>query len=255
MDRRKFLRVSAMTAGALAIGGGAIYALTRESDVLDDHLEGTEKVLVARFGQGRTSGLMVDIRQEYEALTPQVPYIGGGENMFTEWLTYGVYYLAVYRVLKAEGQSVEEVGQVIFEAFQAMADYPKWLLRLVGSLTYDEQYVSRLKEAVARTQERRYPGDWVATFIQGDGEEFDYGIDIAECGICKFYRAQGADELAPYLCLSDYVVSHAFDRGLVRYKTLAEGAEVCDFRYKKGRDTFVNPLRDGWPPQFLDAGA
>jgi hypothetical protein len=255
MNRRKFLKVSAITAGTLAIGGGAIYAITSDPDILDDHFEGTAKALVTRFGKGRTSGLMKEIRQEYEALTPEVPYIGGEENMFTEWLTYGVYYLAVYRILKAEGQSVEEVGKIIFDTFQAMADYPKWLLRLVGSLKYNKQYVSQLKEAVAKTQERRYPGDWVAMFIEGDGEEFDYGIDITECGICKFYREQGADELTPYLCLSDCVVSEAFDRGLVRYKTLAEGAEVCDFRYKKGWKTFVNPLRDGWPPKFLNEGA
>lgn len=120
-----------------------------------------------------------------------------------------------------------------------------------GSLRYNDRYVNGLKEAASRTQERRYPGDWVATFVEGDGEAFDYGIDITECGICKFYRAQGAAELAPYLCLSDYVVSDAFGRGLVRYKTLAEGAEVCDFRYKEGRETFVNPLREGWPPNFL----
>jgi len=86
MNRRKFLKVSAIPAGALAIGGGAIYAITRDSDILDDHFEGTEKVLVSRFGKGRTSSLMKDIRQEYEALTPEMPYIGGEENMFTEWL-------------------------------------------------------------------------------------------------------------------------------------------------------------------------
>jgi len=251
MNRRKFFKASAVTAGALAISGGAIYAITRDSDTLDDHFEGTYKVLAARFGNDRANSLMKDIRQEHEALTPEVPYIGGKENMFTEWLIYGVYYLTVYRVLKAEGQGVEDVGQMIFDTFQAMADYPKWLLRIVGSLKYNRRYVSRLKEAVARTQERRYPGDWVATFVEGDGTEFDYGIDITECGICKFYRAKGAEELAPYLCLSDYVVSSAFDRGLVRYKTLAEGDEVCDFRYKKGRGTFVNPLREGWPPKFL----
>jgi hypothetical protein len=244
-----------MTAGALAVGGGVVYAIARDSDVLDDHLQGTERVLVGRFGQARASGLMKRIRQEYDGLTPQVPYIGGEENMFTEWLTYGVYYLAVYRVLKAEGQNVEQVGRVIFDTFQAMADYPTWLVRLVGTLRYNDRYVRQLREAVARTQERRYPGDWVATFIEGDGEEFDYGIDITECGICKLYRAQGADELAPYLCLSDYVVSDAFNRGLVRYKTLAEGAENCDFRYKKGRETFVNPLREGWRPRFLRAEA
>jgi hypothetical protein len=255
MNRRRFLKASALTAGALAIGGGAIYTMTRDSDILDDHFEGTEKALVIRFDKDRASGLMRDIRQEYEALAPEMPYIGGEENMFTEWLIYGVYYLAVYRVLKAGGLGVEEAGRVIFDTFQAMADHPKWLLRLVGSLKYNERYVSRLKEAAATTQERRYPGDWVAAFIEGDGEEFDYGLDITECGICKFYRAQGAAELAPYLCLSDYVASEAFDRGLVRYKTLAEGAEVCDFRYKEGRETCVNPLREGWPPKFLNGGA
>jgi hypothetical protein len=251
MNRRNFLKASAITAGALAVGGGAIYALTREPDILEDHFEGTEKVLVTRFGKGRADSLMQDIRREYEALTPHMPYIGGEENMFTEWLTYGVYYLAVYRVLKAEGRSVEEAGKMVFDVFQAMADYPQWLLRVVGGLRYNDRYVSQLKEAVAQTQERRYPGDWVATFVEGDGEAFDYGIDITECGICKFYRAQGAAELAPYLCLSDYVVSDAFDRGLVRYRTMAEGANVCDFRYKRGRDTFVYPLREGWPPIFL----
>jgi len=254
MDRRKFLKLSAITAGAVAVGGGAIYVIKRDSSILDDHFEGTEKVLKARFGKDRAAGLMGDIRREYETLAPQMPYIGGEGNMFTEWLVYGVYYLAVYRVLKAKGQAVEEVGKVIFDTLEAMADYPKWLLRLVGSLKYNEEYVNRLREATAKTQKRRYPGDWVATFIEGGGGEFDYGIDITECGICKFYHAQGAGDLAPYLCLSDYVVSEAFDRGLVRYKTLAEGAEVCDFRYKKGRKTSVYPLRDGWPPKFLNAG-
>jgi len=252
MNRRKFLKVSAITAGASAFCGGAIYALTRDSDILDDHFEGTKKVLTTRFGGNRTRRLMQEIREDYKTLASEMPYIGGEKHIFTQWLIYGVYYLAVYRILKAEGQGIEETGKVIFDTFQAMADYPKWVLHLVGSLKYNEKYVSRLKEALGKTQERRYPCDWVASFIQGNGKGFDYGIDITECGICKFYRAQGAEELAPYLCLSDYVVSKAFDRGLVRYKTLAEGADVCDFRYKKGRKTYVNPLRDGWPPRFLN---
>ena len=254
-NRRQFLKIAAVAAGAVTVGGGAAYVLTRDPDVLEDHYAGTEKVLLARFGRDRAGDLMEGVRREYAALAPEMPYVGGEGNMFTEWLIYGVYYLAVYRALAAEGQTVEDVGRVIFDTFQAMADHPKWLLRLVGSLKYSPGYVDRLGAAVAETQKHRYPGDWVATFVEGDGEEFDYGLDVTECGICKFYHAQGADELAPYLCLSDYVVSDAFDRGLVRYKTLAEGAEVCDFRYKKGRETFVNPLREGWPPRFLDGGA
>ena len=251
MNRRQFFLASALAACGLAAGGGGLYWMTRDTEVLDDHVEGTEKALGAHFGRDRAAGLVQEIRQQYAALAPEMPYIGGEENPFTEWLTYGAYYLAVYQVLQAEGQTVEQVGRVIYDTFLAMAEYPKWLIRLVGRFKYNQAYVRTLREAAATTQQRRYPGDWVATFVEGDGEAFDYGLDIAECGICKFYRAQGAFELAPYMCLSDYVVSDAFERGLVRYRTLAEGASVCDFRYKAGRETFVNPLREGWPPRFL----
>jgi len=253
MNRRMFLKAATATAGACTVCGGAVYAFARDADVLDDHYGGTEKALVTRFGNADASAMMGDIRHQCGTLAVEAPYIGGEDNMFTEWLTYGVYYLAVYRVLEARGQSVQEVGKLIFDVFQAMADYPKWLVRLIGGFKYSDRYIGRLRDAVANTQARRYPGDWLATFVEGEG--FDYGIDIAECGICKFYREQGAEELAPYLCLSDYVVSDAFDRGLVRHKTLAEGADVCDFRFKKGRETYVRPLRLGWPPRFLNEGA
>jgi hypothetical protein len=46
--------------------------------------------------------------------------------------------------------------------------------------------------------------------------------------------------------LLDFPLSKAFGRGLVRNMTIAEGAEKCDFHYKKGRDT-----KEGWPPSFL----
>jgi hypothetical protein len=212
-------------------------------------------VLGKRYGQDRAIALIQAIRREHEALTPEVPHIGGEDNMFTEWLAYGVYYLAVYRVLASQDQPVEQVGRIIYETYEVMADRPQWLIDLAGGLKYGQGYVERLKAAAAVSQERHYPEDWVCAFVEGYDDAFDYGLDVTECGICKLYHAQGADELAPYMCLSDYVVSRAFARGLVRHKTIAEGAEVCDFRYKQGRETFVYPLRDGWPPQFTDGGA
>lgn len=252
INRRSFLKLSAVTAGVAVVGGGVGYALFRDPDPLADFYASTEKVLGTHFGQSRAKALVQDIRREYAALAPEVPYIGGVENVFTEWLTYGVYYLAVYRALQPLGQTIEQAGRIIYETYEAMADRPQWLIHLAGNLKYGEGYVDGLRAAAATLQERRYPDDWVCTFVEGDGGTLDYGLDVTECGICKFYHAQGADELAPYMCLSDYVVSRTFDRGLVRYKTIAEGAEVCDFRYKRGRETFVYPLRDGWPPKFME---
>ncbi|MBN1875521.1 MAG: L-2-amino-thiazoline-4-carboxylic acid hydrolase [Anaerolineae bacterium] len=251
INRRNFLKLSA---AAAIVGGGIGYTLFRDSDPLADFYTSTERVLGARFGQSRAKMLVQDIRQVYAGLLPAMPYIGDEDNLFTEWLSYGVYYLAVYQVLKSLGQTVAQTGQIVYETYGVMANHPQWLLQLVGSLKYGEEYVERLRTAAIESQQRRYPGDWVCIFVEGDGETFDYGLDITECGICKFYHAQGADELSPYMCLSDCVVSRAFDRGLVRYKTIAEGAGICDFRYKRGRETFVYPLRDGWPPKFSEGG-
>jgi hypothetical protein len=250
LNRRSFVKLCAATAGTAVVGGMG-YLVLQNRDPLSGFYSSTERVLGKRFDQDRTMVLLQAIRQEYEALTPEVPYIGGEDNMFTEWLAYGVYYLAAYRVLASQGQSVEQVGRIIYETYEVMADRPQWLIDTAGSLKYGRGYIERLKAAAAASQERRYPEDWVCTFVEGDDDAFDYGLDITECGICRFYHAQGADELAPYLCLSDYVVSRAFDRGLVRYKTIAEGADVCDFRYRQGRETYVYPLRDGWPPKFM----
>jgi hypothetical protein len=249
MNRRKFLGISALSVGALLISGTA-YKRFKRPDPLASFRKSTMKVLTGRFGEIQAGEMSKRIQAEYADLLPSVPYIGGKQNMFTEWLDYGVYYLAVYPVLKQAAYSIEQAGEIIYRTYESMADYPKWFLGLVGRLKYGKGYISRLRIAAEDSQSRQFPGAWVCTFLMGDGRDFDYGLDITECGICKFYAAHDSQELAPYMCLSDFVVSRAFNRGLVRYHTLAEGSDRCDFRYKTGRETFVSPLRNGWPPKF-----
>ena len=98
IDRRSFLKLSAATAGVAILGGGVGYALLRDPDPLADFYASTEKVLGRRFGQSQAQRLVQDIRREYEALALDAPTIGGEESVFAEWLTYGVYYLAVDQV-------------------------------------------------------------------------------------------------------------------------------------------------------------
>jgi hypothetical protein len=224
----------------------------RNMDLFSRYVESTQEILAVRFGDNPAQTIMRDTWQAYEALLPEVPYIGGDTNLNTENLSVSAYCLAKYRVLNARGQTTEQVGRIIYEAYEAMTDLPGWLCAVVKHLKYGKKNQDRLRQQAIESQKRLYPGDWVFTFVEGDGEAFDYGLDFTECGICKLYHAQGADELTPYMCLSDYVIGKAFDRGFVRHKTLAEGADVCDFRYKAGRESFVTPLRDGWPPKFVN---
>ena len=151
-------------------------------------------------------------------------------------------------MLKSYGKSVEEVGRLSYEITEeALGGYPKFLDKLLAQWRFSRFSLVRAQQRAAESQQRQYPGDWVFTFVEGDGKTFDYGVDYSECGICKFYHAQDADELTPYICLLDYQMSAAMGTGLSRTTTLGEGQRCCDFRYKRGR-----PVPRAWPPRFAN---
>ena len=176
-------------------------------------------------------------RAEYERLMPTIPYIGPLQYPLPRTLAEAAVALAVYRALKARGFSVEQAGRVIVDAAEAgFQAQPLEALRADGEAQFTQEGLA-MRAAVARqSRERPAPGGWVFDFVEGVPGEFDFGCDFTECGIVKFYRQHGAPELTPYLCSLDFVVSRLQGTGLARTKTLADGADRCDFRFKKGRE-------------------
>jgi hypothetical protein len=148
--------------------------------------------------------------------------------------------LAVYRVSKAHGKTVEQTGDLVYEIGRAfLKSSPAFLARLSGNMNFSRLYLSRLRKRAIESHQRKYPDDYVFNFVEGDGQTFDYGVDYLEWASCKFLAKQGAPELAPYLCPVDILYSKSLGWGLTRTMTLAEGAERCDFRFKKGGKTKV----------------
>jgi hypothetical protein len=109
--------------------------------------------------------------------------------------------------------------------------------------------VARPRRRAQESQERRYSGGYVFRYVPGDGVTFDYGVDYLECASCKFLAAQGAAELAPYLCTPDHIYSEMFGWGPVRTTTLAEGGACCDFRFKRGGPTRIASSVMHLPPK------
>lgn len=205
-------------------------------------------VLKSHLGYEAPDEIIRETRQEFQRLIPEIPYIGGKKNRLTRVLIGCTMVLALYRVLKSRGRSVEEIGKMVVEIEEdRVQSYPKFFVRLLGRFIHSPLGKNRIKKMVSENcQNQPYPGGWVATFIEGNREEFDFGIDYTECGLCKFFHLQGADEVAQYLCLGDYVNQRAMDSGFFRSTTLAEGGDRCDFRWKKGRET-----RPAWPPPWI----
>jgi hypothetical protein len=232
------------------------------TEIRDDYYTSQKEKLLRDFGRAKrfsrvlalhvddqsTSAIIQETRQEFERLIPEIPYIGGKTNNLTQDLIDCTMLLALYQVLKREGFRIEEIGKIVIEMEQKRVhSYPRFVLKLLGKVIHSPFGKNRLKKAADRSQEGRYPGGWVSVYIEGDGGEFDFGIDYLECGLCKFYHQQGADEFTPYLCQFDYVQQSAMQAGFFRSITLAQGAERCDFRWKRGGET-----RAGWPPHWLE---
>jgi hypothetical protein len=210
--------------------------LLRDFDIMAKRIR---KVILSHYARDMAKTMIKETRDEYEAIIPQIPYIGG-KQPFTQFIIATAQFLALYRVLKKHNLAIEDAGNLIYEICQELiASYPRFILRLVGHNNFSNKHLKELKKRAVESQTHHYPQDYVFTFVEGDGEEFDYGIDYAECAGWEFLKQQEAPELAPYLCVIDILYSETFGWGLVRTMTLAEGYEKCDFRFKKGGKTRV----------------
>ncbi len=195
--------------------------------------------LITRYGEPTADALTRDSRRAYERLIPRIPYIGDA-NPLLIFLLPATRYLAVYQAFRDHGRTLEEAGRLVCEIGEAeIQAIPGWVRGALGIAWFSKWFRRRLQKRAASSLERRYPGDYVLAYVEGDGRDFDYGIDYLECASCKLLAEHGASELAPYVCAVDKVAGEMLGWGLRRTTTLAEGGDRCDFRFKRGRATSV----------------
>jgi hypothetical protein len=172
-----------------------------------------------------------EISEEYETIIPEIPYIGGDDNPMTPNLLSSARYLSVYNVLKRKGLNLEEIGNI---SYSVEDEFFRKHREFIPPLCHPKA-ISMLKYSAQKSG--KYPGDFVYTFVEGD--DFDLGLDFSECALYKFFKKFNADEFMPYLCAMDIIMSKYGNLGLHRTKTLVDGDDICDFRYKAGRNTHV----------------
>lgn len=257
INRRDFLCFSLLGLGGVAlaacrsrvgIADGENYYLEKKDEILkefDEILSFVQKVCTDKYDQALAKTLIEETHVKLEDLLVELPYIGGQANDLTSNLTQSAGALAFYRTMLDHDKTLEETGEVLYRALESLVSATP-MLQMSGRMAMSKMAQDKFSKEALSSQRRTYPEDWVFEFIEGDGKTFDYGIDYLECGICKYYQAQKAEELTPYLCLLDFPFSRGMNTGLVRTTTLAHGGERCDFRYKAGRQCQME-----WQPDFL----
>jgi hypothetical protein len=198
---------------------------------------------VEAYGKAEGEAIAREALQRFEALLPDIPYIGGDENRNTRALYMTAAWLAMYRSLQARGASVEEAARLIYLGTASFYNSvpTRWLMRWQGRRLLGRKFQAQRRHEATISQQRRYPDDWVFEVVEGDGQGFDFGVDYTECGVVKYLAREGAPELAAYGCWIDYPLFAAMHLRLDRTETLAQGGQRCDFRMSRAKPVEVEP--------------
>ena len=151
------------------------------------------------------------IISEYDKIAARAKDIG--KSRLISSYTMGIYFIAMNR---RTGKDAEEN----FEIFRDGLCASKLFRKAVGnaeSYLDEKKMAGRLKWS-EDSHKSLYENDWVLDILPGNGK------------ICS---DEGCSELAKYLCRMDFVLADIMGMKLVRTGTIAEGADICDFRYSR----------------------
>lgn len=196
-----------------------------------------KKHVVSQIGE-TAEVILHESRNEYQRIIPQIP---SAENLepFTRFLISTGQYLAVYRVLRKHGFTSKDAGELIYYITEKLiASYPRFLTRFLSPDIFSQKYIEKVRRG-AKESQRKPIGGYVFTYVDGS-PAFNYGVDYTNCGVHKFLTEMGAPELTPYICAMDILSSEQLGWGLKRTMTIAEGGNICDFRFRKSMPTEVS---------------
>jgi hypothetical protein len=194
-------------------------------------MRAANKVILSHFDREFAVYVQETAEKEYEKLIPEIPYVGGIKNFFSEMPIKAAVILALYRTLNNEGVSLEEFGKILEEITTAyMNSFPAWVRNTAGKLWMSRLFRMLLLRQAKISKKRKYDDDFVYEVVSGEGK-YKWGINYIECGIIKFLYNQGEVELTKYACILDYLMFPAIGVHLERTGTIAYGCERCDFRF------------------------
>jgi hypothetical protein len=198
--------------------------------------------LIAQYGEQFAGDLVGEIRQEYERLIPQIPYIKGGyrTRALGAFVVVTAQEIAVYKAMKKFGKSPAEAWELCHKALRLrLAKYPTWKRWLLRKIMF-APIIAKIFERRAKKNQRGRFGNFEIEYVSVANEGFDIGVNYHQCSNLAFAKKHGAEEFAPYICMSDIALSDALGWGLVRTQTLADGCRYCDFRFKQGATTQIS---------------
>lgn len=197
--------------------------------------------LAEAYGAAEARDIAAGTREAFEELVGRLPYIGGRRNVFTPVMVINGWIVALHRAMTARGHTVEEVVAIAYRASDDyFASFPSLVDRLLGAVATTRPVTHHLRSQARRSQERRYPADFVYTCTTTRrGGEVELELEFLECAVQKYYDAEGVPELKPFCNFFDPIYSRHFGLGVQADHTLGLGCDTCRLNYNNRRQTVL----------------
>jgi len=187
----------------------------------------------------QTKQVILEIGKRYTEISRDTSFAAKSVNPIDRRLDFMAYFLALIKTLEQKGCSYDFIKglclEIVHDYVGPKNSIQRYLKKLPPKLIGWWPARSFLNKLGAKTMILAHPGGFRAKIITDKTLTygFGYGVDILECGICKLFLKHDAAAFAPILCEVDKVTSSLAGLELIRSGTIANGAEICDFRFKK----------------------
>ncbi len=180
-----------------------------------------------------TERVLGETWEAFVAILPEVPYIGGQHNPLTEDLLGAAYEMGFYSLMERQGWDLEKISGIDKAASREVVrrKIAGLGLETVRGFVLDGETLERGAEVFKKMG---FPDNWAYEVVMpGVDERFDTGINYTQCPIVGLYRKFGKEKFLPFICSNDFPVFEEMGISLERSQTLAEGAPMCDFRFRR----------------------
>ncbi len=195
--------------------------------------------VVQRHYPDAFESLLAETESQYAVIAQDTQFTAKSTNPMDRRLDFAAYFLALIQSLEKHGEAFEQIRTVCLEITEAYIrpknNWQQWLKRLPVLLMNTFVMKAIVRRLQKKTGTKGHPDGFLVRIITDKNETYGlgYGFDIVECGICKLFQKHQGWQYASILCEVDKLTSALAGLELVRSGTIANGAELCDFRFRK----------------------
>jgi hypothetical protein len=185
------------------------------------------------------SSILLETDNQYLIVSKNSNFSKKSNNPLDKRLDLMAYFLALIQILEKNQLGFEQIKslciEIATEYVRPKNKFQNWFKKLPPRLVNTKLASQLLNVMDKKISKKGHEDGFLANIITDKQETygFGYGIDILECGVCKLFTKHKAEKYTPILCEVDKITSSLAGLELVRKGTIANGADKCDFRFKK----------------------